>query len=79
MPSRSHWVNSGRKDITYAYQLLKASSFCKEDFAELSLLNESEITGCNFPAASAVVSTLWPKPMETSIRFVYDTICEPVS
>uniref|UniRef100_A0A8D8GFX3 Cell division cycle protein 123 homolog n=1 Tax=Culex pipiens TaxID=7175 RepID=A0A8D8GFX3_CULPI len=39
-PKDAQWITLGQslkvKDITDAYQLLKASSFCKEDFAERS-------------------------------------------
>lgn len=42
-PKDAQWITLGQslkvKDITDAYQLLKASSFCKEDFAERSSAN----------------------------------------
>ncbi|KXJ70688.1 hypothetical protein RP20_CCG022758 [Aedes albopictus] len=44
-PKDAQWITLGQslcvKDITDVYQLLKASSFCKEDFAERSPANSS--------------------------------------
>lgn len=44
-PKDAQWITLGQslcvKDITDLYQLLKASSFCKEDFAERSAANTS--------------------------------------
>ncbi|XP_055543995.1 cell division cycle protein 123 homolog [Wyeomyia smithii] len=43
-PKDAQWITLGQtlcvKDITDVYQLLKASSFCKEDFAERSAVNQ---------------------------------------
>uniref|UniRef100_A0A182P4W2 Uncharacterized protein n=1 Tax=Anopheles epiroticus TaxID=199890 RepID=A0A182P4W2_9DIPT len=44
-PKDAQWITLGQslcvRDITDVYQLLKASSFCKEDFRERSEVNES--------------------------------------
>uniref|UniRef100_A0A182W7A0 Uncharacterized protein n=1 Tax=Anopheles minimus TaxID=112268 RepID=A0A182W7A0_9DIPT len=44
-PKDAQWITLGQslcvRDITDVYQLLKASSFCKEDFRERSTVNDS--------------------------------------
>ncbi|XP_053673526.1 cell division cycle protein 123 homolog [Anopheles nili] len=44
-PKDAQWITLGQslcvRDITDIYQLLKASSFCKEDFSERSSVNDS--------------------------------------